>query len=157
MQRFLQSIQYHTRKLCLRHERVILSTSVRIEDLHMVCRNAEARILLRDIVRHDKVEVFLREFPACVFRDVLCLCRKANENLVLLLLPQFIEDIGVAYERQRQLAVRLLDLMLCRLCGAVVCDRRRLDDRIHRVIFRAYRCVHIACTSHIHTPHPHRC
>ena len=103
---FLKTIENYARKLRLRHERMILRAAVRIEDLHMIRRYTKARILLRDIVRDDKVEVLLCKFPACIFRDVLRLCRKADENLMLLFLSELIEDVGVARERQRQFAVR---------------------------------------------------
>ena len=157
LQQILKPIQYHARKLRFLHKRVILGTSIRVENLHMICRHTEACILLRNVVRDDKVEILLRKFPTCVFRDVLRLRRKPHEDLMSLFLSKLIEDIGVTGKRERQFPIGLLDLVRGDLCGTIVCDRRRLDDRIHTVILCKYCCVHIACAPHIHAPHAHRC
>ena len=58
-----QPIQYHACKLRFRHERVILGASVRVENLHMVRRHTEARILLRNVVRDDEIEVLFASLP----------------------------------------------------------------------------------------------
>ena len=81
-------IEDHARERRLRHERMILCPAVCKENLHMVRQDPEARVLLRHVVRHNEVEVLFREFLLRIRLDVLCLRRKADENLTALFLPE---------------------------------------------------------------------
>ena len=149
-------IEDHARERRLRHERMIFCPAVRKENLHMIRQDPKARVLLRHVVRHDEVEVLFREFLLRIRFDVLCLRRKADENLTALFLPELIEDVGVARERQRQRPVRFLDLVLRRLCRAVVRHSRRLDDGVCILVFREHGRIHVARTPHIHAPNARR-
>ena len=70
-----------------------------------------------------------------------------------LFLSQFIEDIGVARQCERQRSLRFLDLLLCRLYRTIVSNRRRLDDRIHAVIVGEHCRIHLARRTHVHAPY----
>ena len=120
-----------------------------VEQQHLVVLGVEADARLAHVVRHQEIDALALELRAGVRGDVVSLGGEADDERARPPRRDLRQDVGVRGQLEREV-VLALDLRGRGLLGAIVGDRRRLDDDRRPIEVLQDRLAHLLGGLHRH-------
>ena len=143
-----QPVVHPVGDLVLGQQRQRCASAGPVQQRHDVRVAGKSRAGLRDVVGHDQIEILRAQLAFGVLHHVFGLGRKADQQPIPLVPSEPGQDVRVAFQRDRERAVPLLDLLRGDLRRPVVGNRRGRHHHRRPIVMPADGLLHLHCRTH---------